>query len=78
MKVRCIDNCGFDDELVVGKVYEAEFGCWCLKGLHKVDAQRPYVGYCNEHESWAIWGYKLVNEEGKEDIWGHWCFEEEH
>ena len=78
MKVRCVDNCGFDDELVVGKVYEAEYGCWCLRGLHKMDAARfPCREYCTEHKCWSVWGYKLVNEKGEEDVWGYWNFEEE-
>jgi len=76
MKILCKNNCGFSDELVVGKVYEAEFGCWCAKGQHKmVNAQYPYSEYCTEHRSWTQWGYELVNERGEEDIWGYWNFE---
>ena len=75
MKVLCKDNCGFDDELIIGKVYEAEFGCWCPKGRHKMGVQYPYVGYCTEHGCWNVYGYRLINEKGKEDIWGYWNFE---
>lgn len=81
VKVCCVDNAGFFDELTVGEIYEGEYGVWCPNGWHLVEDGKVYCN-CrqNQGEKTVVWkptivGIKLRNDQGEVDVWGVWNFE---
>ncbi|RLG01692.1 hypothetical protein DRN58_01220 [Thermococci archaeon] len=72
MKIKCIADI---EDFTKGKVYEGEYGYWCVKGKHKIEPFTFPLQYCKEHDSWGVWGYLVENDKGKEDIVGYWNFE---
>lgn len=60
LKLQCINNEHIEWKLTVGKIYEGEYGIWCLPYLHQVEGKN--VMFCPTHGTQCYEGYKLVDD----------------
>lgn len=66
----------WEDEVTSGQVYQGDqFGYWCLDGMHLMsDVRYPYQARCEEHQSWGVWGYRIRNNKGEQDVFAEEFF----